>query len=195
VGFDQRPQLADQLAVAPERQIRLDPLLQGSKPELLQLRDRWLRERLVGEVRQRRPAPQPERLAQNPRRLLLPTGSQRITAVLDQFAEAVQVKLARRDVQQVAVPTGHQRAITGTGRRVAVRPHGHSAVRGQHLAQPRHVHLQGPHRARRRRLAPQLVDQPVSRHHLVAIKHQDRQQRALLIATQRNEPTAVAELN
>src|ERR1700735_4375410 len=103
---DQIPQLADQLAIKPERQIRLHPFLERAQLELLQLSDRRLRERLIGEVRQRRTPPQTQAPAQNPRRLLGLASGQRVAALLDQRAEPVEVQLARRDAQKVAVPTG-----------------------------------------------------------------------------------------
>ena len=53
----ERLQLGDQIGVATERQIGLDPLLQHREAKLLQPRDRRLRERLVAEVGKRRPAP------------------------------------------------------------------------------------------------------------------------------------------
>lgn len=51
MALHQLSQLANHLAVATERQIRLNPLLHGGELKLLELRDRRLREPLVGEVR------------------------------------------------------------------------------------------------------------------------------------------------
>ena len=48
------------------------------------------------------------------------------------------------------------------------------------LAQPRDVDLELLRGRRRRRLAPQLVDQPIGRDDLVGVQQQDREQRALL---------------
>ena len=61
---DERLELADELGVTAERQVGVDPLLERRQPQLLQPRDLGLGERLVGEVGERRPAPQRERLAQ-----------------------------------------------------------------------------------------------------------------------------------
>ena len=61
---DERLELGDELGVAPEREVRLDPLLERDEPELLEPGDLGLGERLVEEVRERRPAPERERLAQ-----------------------------------------------------------------------------------------------------------------------------------
>src|SRR6266545_8245352 len=51
-------ELGHQLGMPAECQVCLDALLQRSQPQLLQLRDRRLRERLVGELVQRRTSPQ-----------------------------------------------------------------------------------------------------------------------------------------
>ena len=55
---------ADELGVAAEREVGVDTLLERAEPQLLEPRDLGLGERLVGEVGERRPAPQRERLAE-----------------------------------------------------------------------------------------------------------------------------------
>ena len=55
---DQRLELADELRVAAEREIGLDPLLERRQPQILQPPGLDPRERLLGELGQRRPAPQ-----------------------------------------------------------------------------------------------------------------------------------------
>src|SRR6202042_407010 len=50
VLLHQRGQLANNVALAAERKIRLDALLQGAQMEILELRYRRLREGLVGKV-------------------------------------------------------------------------------------------------------------------------------------------------
>src|SRR5205814_7358323 len=61
---DEVLQLADELAVAAERELRLVSLLECRKPDLLEALDRGAGERLVGEVGERRAAPEAERLPQ-----------------------------------------------------------------------------------------------------------------------------------
>ena len=56
-------ELRHELAVAAELQVGVDPVLERAEAKLLQARDRALGERLVGELRERRPAPQRERLS------------------------------------------------------------------------------------------------------------------------------------
>ena len=61
---DETLELADELRMAAEREIGLDPLLERREAKLLEADDRGLGELLVGEVRQRRAAPERERLAE-----------------------------------------------------------------------------------------------------------------------------------
>ena len=58
VGGDELLQLADDVRMPAEGEIRLDPALERGQAQLLEARDRRLRERLVGEVGERRPAPE-----------------------------------------------------------------------------------------------------------------------------------------
>ena len=58
----ERLELADHLCVAAEREVCVDALLEGDQAQLLEPRDLLLGERLVVEVRQRRAAPQRQRL-------------------------------------------------------------------------------------------------------------------------------------
>ena len=60
---DQRLELADELRVPAGGEVGVDALLERREPQLLQPRALGLRERLVGEVGERRPAPQRERLS------------------------------------------------------------------------------------------------------------------------------------
>jgi hypothetical protein len=115
VLLDERGELADQLAVTPEREVGLDPVLQRRQTQLLEARDGRLRERLIAEIGQRGAAPQPESVTQQydrPRRI---AGGERLTSLLDQRAKAVDVELAVRDPQQVAAAAGDQdTAVRGT---------------------------------------------------------------------------------
>ncbi len=63
----ERLKLADQRRVPAEREVRVDSVLECPQPLLLQPADRNLRERLIRDVRQRRPAPQRQPFAQPPR--------------------------------------------------------------------------------------------------------------------------------
>jgi hypothetical protein len=61
---DQHFELADQVPVAAEREISLGPLLQCDKPPLLEARNLVLSEVFEGEVCERGPAPDVERVGQ-----------------------------------------------------------------------------------------------------------------------------------
>src|SRR5207247_781371 len=56
---DQGLELADRLVVPPERDVGVDPLLERSEAKILQPADLRLGERLVSEIGQRRPPPEP----------------------------------------------------------------------------------------------------------------------------------------
>ena len=60
---DECLELPDQLVVAPEREVGVDPELDCCQPDLLEPGDRRLGEALVGEVRERRASPQRQRVA------------------------------------------------------------------------------------------------------------------------------------
>ena len=89
--------LGHDLCMPSQLEVGLDALLQGAEPLLFQPRDRRLRERVVGEVCKRRPAPQRERLVQ-PVRGTLRIRSRRLVA---QPLEAVEVEPAGLDPQHV----------------------------------------------------------------------------------------------
>ena len=61
--LDERLELRDELGVAAQREIGVDALLENDRAELLEAGYLVLRERLVEEVRERRPTPESERLA------------------------------------------------------------------------------------------------------------------------------------
>ena len=61
---DQRLELADELRVVSERQVGVDSLHKHREAHLLETRDLGLGKSLVGEVGERGPAPEPERLPQ-----------------------------------------------------------------------------------------------------------------------------------
>jgi hypothetical protein len=77
--------------VAREREIGLESILNRGQPQLLQLRDRGLREPLIGEVRQRRAAPQLKSRAQRLGGALGVADRERVAALLDDRLEAVQI--------------------------------------------------------------------------------------------------------
>ena len=65
LGLDERLELGDELGVTAQCEVGVDALLDDDGSQLLEARDLRLRERLVDEVGERRPAPERERLAQH----------------------------------------------------------------------------------------------------------------------------------
>ena len=67
---DEHLDLTDELCEAAEREVGLEPPLERHQAELFEAENLRLRERLVGEVGERRPAPEVESFAQPLRRQL-----------------------------------------------------------------------------------------------------------------------------
>ena len=112
---DERLELADDLDVAAEREVGLEPALEGGQTQLLEACDRRLRERLVGNVGERRTAPEAEGLSEGLRRC------RRLGAVRrsDELLEPVR-RRARSAPTSIAYPVG---------RVTTKRPAGPSALR------------------------------------------------------------------
>ena len=139
----ERLQLGDETAVATECELRLDALLEGGETKLLETSDLHLGERLVGEVAERRPAPKVERLAQRLRRAYGVAAGEQLAPLVDEPLETIDVDSIGRQLERVARPAPDEQPVA------------------EHPAQAGNVDLQGLRRARRRRLAPELVDEPV----------------------------------
>ena len=164
---NQRLELADRLGVAAERKIGFQEQLERGQPQLLEPSGLAERECFVLDVRKRPPPPQAERLAQHLPRLLGRIVCKQAPTLVEQALEAVDIESARGDPQPVP-------------RRSRL-----DHVRAEHLAQPRHVHLNGRHRRGGRLVSQELVDNPRRRRHLVRPEQQDDKQRALLLRAER----------
>ena len=174
--------------MATQRQVGLDPLLDGAEPKLAQPADLALGERVVGEVGKWFPAPERERLAQRCGRLLGLTRGERPPALLDEPLEAIDVQFARRDFEDVTVRTSADDFL----------PRRRSATRQrcvECLAQARDVDLNVLRGARRCLLSPHDVDQPIDGNHLVPLQQQHRQDDPLLAPAELNRAAlAVVDL-
>jgi hypothetical protein len=84
----------------------------------------------------------------------------------------------------IHLPGRHHQAVAGGLGDQHTWRHPRRAIRLQHPAQVRHVGLQRGGRLAGWLLTPQLLDQPVQRHHLVGVHQQHRQQDALLWPSQ-----------
>ncbi len=103
---DELFELDDELAVVSERKVGIDALLDCLQAKLLEPADRSLRERLVREIGERRPAPQSQRLAQllrGDRRL----GGRRLP---DEALEALQVELVA--IKREDIPGGTREQLS-----------------------------------------------------------------------------------
>ena len=164
---DQQLELPDHLAVPAVRQVAVDGQLDRPQAKLLEPPDLGVRERLLGDVQERRAAPQRECLARHSRR--------------DQLLESPRVEPLGPEVQLVATAArDDRRAVAGAGQR---------------LAQLRHEQLDHLRRGGRWLFAPQPLDEPVRGHGCTLVERQQREQRARLASADRNPPAADADLD
>ena len=158
--------------MTPDGQVRIDALLEHGQPELLEPCDLGLRERLVSQVRERRPAPECKRVPK------LARGRARVAPprLIRQPLEAGQVELGRLDLEHVAGCPCSEPPIA------------------ELLAQPGDVDLDALGTGGRRGGPPQLVDQAVSRDELVRLEQKDRQERTLLDPAERERAITLDHL-
>jgi hypothetical protein len=180
----ERLQLADDGGGASEREVRLDPLLEGAEPELLEAGDLGLSKRFVGELTQRGAAPQSNGLMEEAGGGLDVGGRHRAPAVGEKLLEALGVQAAGLDPEQIP-PGVRQQDRAG----LALRP-----ARLERLSEPGHVDLQGARRCRRRSRTPEIIDEAIAGDDLVRAQQEDREQRPLLGGDQGYRPALVADL-
>ena len=168
---DQRFELRDDLRGASRLELGVREILQSGEPQFLEPSCFRLREGLEGEVGEGRSAPHRERVAQRPRTRLAVERAR----VGDQPLEPGEVDALRVDGQDVA---GRSR---------------HDALGAQCLAQRGDAVAERGRGRRGRRVAPELVEQPVGRDDLVDAEEQHRQQRPLFVAAERDDGAKVIE--
>ena len=171
-------------ASRPSSEFGCDPILDRFGAKLFQAADLGPCERLVGEVGERRAAPQRQSSAK------LVHGERRVSrgqgrpAVCQLVLEALQIELAVLEAQLIAGRPRHQQTA-GLAR---------GPIRLERLPQPRHRHLQRLRGVLESSLPPELLDQAVPGDHLVGVQQQQRQQRPLLGPPERERPIAVEYL-
>jgi hypothetical protein len=168
-------EIRDEVRVPAQGELGVHHGLEHGQPPLLQVPDLGLGERLVGKVRQRRPAPEVERLAEG-RRGALEIERHAPATLRRELLEPVKVALSRAHVQPVRAGLRLQppfAAERSTKRRDLVVDHG---VRG-----------------RRRGLTPELLDEPIARDQLIRAQQQQRQQGALSPGSNRKRAAAVSD--
>ena len=161
----ERVELVDQVGVAAERQVRIDPIFERSQALLLELGRGSGTERRAVELGQRRAAPERERLVQ---RLGSSSRFGRVACLCTECRERLQVERARLELEYVPRRTRSQRCT----------------VFPERLAQAGDVHLQRRARRLRRRVAPQLIDQSLARHDAVCLQQEQGEHRPLLARPQ-----------
>ena len=169
VVLDERLELAHELGVEAAGEVRLDALAQAGQAQVLEPRDLGLREVLLRHVRERRPAPQLERLPQRRRRLPRLAARQLLAAAPVPVLEAVGVERARRPEPVAAALRAHE-------------------LVAERRAQPGRDDLDGVARVLRARALPQLVHHAVEVDDFAAMHEQQREQRQRATAGDRSGP-------
>ena len=108
---DERLELGNELGVAAEGEVGLDPLLESGQAQLLEASDLALRERLGREVRKRRSAPERECGPQGLRCTLGLACGEELSTLAEQALETGEVELLGLERQQVPVPARLQAAV------------------------------------------------------------------------------------
>ena len=99
---DELLELSDELPMAAEGELRLDPLLERREANLFEPLDRRLGKRLVGEVGERRATPEPPRVTQKVGRELRLSALECPSGLLRLTLEAVEVELLVRETNDIS---------------------------------------------------------------------------------------------
>jgi hypothetical protein len=148
-------------------EVGVDALLERVQTKFLESFTLAARPRLVREIRERWSVPEVERLCE--------------LASRDESAEAFQVVVLRFDTKDVTVRRRLE-ARTSIG------------VRSEEFPQSRNVDTEARAGFGRRVLVPNGIDQALSRHELVGVQQQDRQDRSLLSPTKSERLTGRGDL-
>ena len=175
---DQPLDLGDHRGVLAEGQAGVDQILLGRQAEVFQPGRLGLGEGLEGEIGQRRAPPQGQRLDQPGTGRLGVAGRGQLAGLGGHPLEANGVHRFGIGPQHVAGRLAGQHLGRRAGR----------AVRFECLAQVGDVRLQRAGGPSRRLVTPELVDQPVERHHPVDVDQQDSQDGALFPAADVHQP-------
>jgi hypothetical protein len=166
--------------VAPERELRLDPLLQSRQAKLVEALDIDPGKRLEFEIGERSAAPEQFGLAQlrhSPRWIGV---LERLPTLGDKLLEPVQIELSGLDAEDVARRARYQSRLVPSWI--------------QRLAEARDLDAQCVVGRLASLLSHQLVDQPVARDDAVGAQEQDCEQRALLRPAQEKRFAVAANL-
>ncbi len=156
--------------MAAERQVGVDPVLERIQTRLVEARRLDLRERLVGELAERRAPPERERFVQQLGRAAVLVASERPPSLAGEPAEATRVEPIGIEREAIAAPAGLDHAVA------------------ERLAEIRDVDLDRLRRGGRSALAPDRVDQAIGGDDLTALQRQHRENGARLRAPQIQRP-------
>jgi hypothetical protein len=167
---DECLQLGHELGVTTERELGIEPAFERVEPESLET-DGRRDHRLVGQVGERRPAPERKCIAQQS------CGLARLarSGFLDEPAKAFEIELVPLDAHEVPRRARHDPLA-------------------ELAPQPQDVVLQRRERSGRRLVSPDAVDQPLGRDDLVRVEQEQREHRTPLRASERHAPLAVEHL-
>ncbi len=164
--LDQRLQLADDAAMAPELEVGADALLDGLKPECIEPADLRLQPFDPGQVGVRRSPPQFECTSQHGRRLLRVLPGQ-LSSPGEQHLELTGVDVGRGERQAIAV--SHSLDATA-----------------QRRAEVRHVGMERRTDGSWRVTAPNTVDQPIGGHCGAGTRRQQGEHSSLFGSAERD---------
>ena len=170
---DERLELGNEGRMTSTLKVRIDTGLDCRQSQLVETSDLRLSEGLVGEVGERRPSPQRERLAEGTRGMLCVPATRLTLPFFDETAEAVCVDRVVRDVEAVAPMLEQNRFPLAFDRT-------------QGLPQSRDVRLERVLRGVGRVVGPQLVDQLPNRDNPTGVQGEDCEERSLPSTPDRN---------
>jgi hypothetical protein len=159
-------ELRDERAMTPEREVGLDSQLGGVEPEIVEPGRGDACKRLVFESRERCPAPERESFAEQGRRLSRAPCLEGVASSLEEALEPVEVDLPGLESEGIAVCAGLEHPLAKLS------------------AQARDVDLEALAGGAGRLLAPELVDQAISRDALLPVQDQEREERGRLAPAQ-----------
>src|SRR5215216_2462811 len=173
---DERLELGNDVGVAPELEVCLDPLLDREGPALFESSDLSLRERFEREIGERRTAPERECLAQEIGCLLRVAVIECVPAVCEQLLEVVEIEAAGLESKQVAGALCDESAVP------------------ERSSQVRDVVLDDLRCGRGSALPPELFDDAIRGDRLVRVQNQQGKEGAPPAAGERDCPVPVANL-
>jgi hypothetical protein len=175
-------ELAEDRSMTAERQIRVDPCLNGSLPPIGEPGRHWRDEVVVRQISENVAAPERSCLIELAHGLSQCAVGQQPFATVDASLERGRVERVRSDRQAIPALVGDH-DLTGPA---AV------AIGFQCPAQVKDVGLDGPSRAGRDSCGPQCIGQLVDGEAGIIGEQQSRQDRPLLSATQRQRNTGTS---